>query len=77
MDKKALGAVIAERRKAKKISQEVLSGFADIGRSHLSEIECGKREHIELDTICKIAAGLGLKMSDFVFLVEKYEEEHS
>jgi transcriptional regulator with XRE-family HTH domain len=39
LDSKIVGEVIADLRKKKGISQEVLSGLADIGRTHLSAIE--------------------------------------
>ena len=39
LDSKIVGEVVADLRKKKGISQEVLSGLADIGRTHLSAIE--------------------------------------
>ena len=39
LDPQLVGEVIAARRKKKGVSQEVLSGLADIGRTHLSAIE--------------------------------------
>jgi len=42
LDPKIVGKVIADFRKKKGISQEVLSGLADIGRTHLSAIERGR-----------------------------------
>ncbi|MBR1736494.1 MAG: helix-turn-helix transcriptional regulator, partial [Firmicutes bacterium] len=44
LDPKIVGDTIAEFRKKRKISQEVLSGLADIGRTHLSAIERGERK---------------------------------
>ena len=41
LDPQLVGEVIAARRKKKGVSQEVLSGLADIGRTHLSAIERG------------------------------------
>lgn len=43
LDSKIVGDVIADFRKKKNLSQEVLSGLADIGRTHLSAIERGER----------------------------------
>ncbi len=41
LDPRTVGDVIADFRKKKNLSQEVLSGLADIGRTHLSAIERG------------------------------------
>lgn len=65
-----VGAVIAEFRKNKGISQEVLSGFADIGRTHLSAIERGERKPT-LDTFYKICCALGVKMATVICEIEK------
>ena len=53
LDSIIVGEVIAYFRKSKKISQEVLSGLADIGRTHLSAIERGERKPT-LETLFKI-----------------------
>lgn len=42
LDSKIVGDVICDFRKRKGVSQEVLSGLADIGRTHLSAIERGE-----------------------------------
>ena len=44
LDPQLVGEVIAARRKKKGVSQEVLSGLADIGRTHLSASERGERK---------------------------------
>ena len=44
LNPKIVGQVIAAFRKKKGVSQEVLSGLADIGRTHLSAIERGERK---------------------------------
>ena len=44
LDSHIVGKVIGDFRKRKGISQEVLSGLADIGRTHLSAIERGERK---------------------------------
>ena len=44
LDAVLVGNVIADFRRKKGISQEVLSGLADIGRTHLSAIERGERK---------------------------------
>lgn len=70
LDPKIVGSVIAEFRRRKGISQEVLSGLADIGRTHLSAIERGERKPT-LETLFRIAAALGVKMSDIVLSIEE------
>ena len=70
MDSLIVGEVIAYFRKKKKISQEVLSGLADIGRTHLSAIERGERKPT-LETLYKISCALDVKMSDIVEEIEK------
>ena len=56
--------------KRKKISQEILSGLADIGRTHLSAIERGERKPT-LETLYKISTALRVNMSDIVIEIEK------
>lgn len=71
LDSVKVGKVIASFRQQKGMSQEVLSGFADIGRSHLSAIERGERKPT-LETFYRICCALDVKMST---VVEKIEEE--
>lgn len=70
LDPKTVGEVIADFRKKKGISQEVMSGLADIGRTHLSAIERGERKPT-LETLFRIANALDVKMSDIVSEIEK------
>ena len=70
LDSKIVGDVISEFRRDKGISQEVLSGLADIGRTHLSAIERGVRKPT-LETLYRISSALGVKMSEIVIEVEK------
>ena len=79
-----VGKVVAEfrKKKGKKIvsyldqrrSQEVLSGFADIGRTHLSAIERGERKPT-LETLYRISKALDVKMSDIITEIEKQIEK--
>lgn len=69
LDPKIVGDVIAEFRKNKGISQEVLSGLSDIGRTHLSAIERGERKPT-LETFYKICTALGVKMSNVIAEIE-------
>ncbi len=70
LDSKIVGKVIADFRERKNISQEVLSGLADIGRTHLSAIERGIRKPT-LETLYRIATALNVKMSDIIIEIEK------
>lgn len=69
LDPKIVGKVISKYRKEKGISQEVLSGLADIGRTHLSAIERGERKPT-LETLYRISTALDVKMSDIVREIE-------
>lgn len=69
LDPKIVGDVIADFRKKKNLSQEVLSGLADIGRTHLSAIERGERKPT-LETLYRISCALNVKMSTIVSEIE-------
>ncbi len=71
LDSTVVGKAIAFYRKEKGVSQEVLSGLADIGRSHLSAIERGERKPT-LETLYRICCALDVKMS---VVVQKIEQE--
>lgn len=71
LDSTIVGKVIAFYRKEKNVSQEVLSGLADIGRSHLSAIERGERKPT-LETFYRICCALDIKMS---VVIQKIEQE--
>ncbi len=70
LDSRTVGEVICELRKKKGISQEVLSGLSDIGRTHLSAIERGERKPT-LETFFRICNALGMKMSEVTAEIEK------
>lgn len=69
LDPVVVGKSISKFRKQKGISQEVLSGLADIGRTHLSAIERGERKPT-LETLYRISTALGVKMSAIVMEIE-------
>ena len=71
IEDKIIGYVIKITREKMKLSQEVVSGFADIGRAHLSAIECGTRIPT-MHTFFKIAEALGMAPSE---LMKKMEIE--
>lgn len=74
LDPKIVGEVIAEFRKRKGISQEVLSGLANIGRTHLSAIERGQRRPA-LDTLFLLADALDVNPSDIIKKIEEKIKE--
>ncbi len=69
LDPKIVGDVIAFFRKKKNISQEVLSGLSDIGRTHLSAIERGERKPT-LETLYRISCALNISMSEITREIE-------
>lgn len=70
LDPIKVGQTIAFFRKQKGISQEVLSGLADIGRSHLSAIERGERKPT-LETLYRLCSALDVKMSTVILKLEE------
>lgn len=71
LDPIIVGQVIQRVREEKQLSQEVVSGFADIGRTHLSAIERGVRKPT-LETFFRIAEAL--KVSPSALLAEIEED---
>lgn len=69
-DKYTAGRVIRRLRKERKLSQEVLSGFAGIARSHLAMIETGKKQP-NFETIWKIANAFDMQPHELVELIER------
>ena len=69
LDSKIVGKVIASCRQERELSQEVASGLAGIGRSHLSAIERGERKPT-LETLYRICTALNMNMSAVVLLIE-------
>jgi len=67
---KAFGLVIGRLRIQKGLTQERMSGLAGIARSHLVELENGKKT-VKLNTLWNIAYALDLKPSELIRLVEK------
>ena len=71
LDSVVVGSVIQRIREEKRKSQELVSGFAGMGRTHLSAIERGERKPT-LETFFKIAYALDMKAS---VLMEEIEKE--
>lgn len=68
-DYREMGMLIRKLRKEHALSQDVLSGLAGIGRSHLAMIESG-RKNASVETLWRIADALDMRMSD---LFKRYE----
>ena len=71
-DNFAVGKVIRDLRKEKGISQDVLSGFAGIARTHLTMIENGTKQ-ANFETLWKIALALDIRPSELVAGIEEIE----
>ena len=70
------GRVIRALRRKRGWSQEMLSAFAGIGRSHLSMIETGRKEP-SVETLCRIADALGYRLSELIRKVEDACDEQN
>ena len=69
-----VGRVIQRKREQKNLSQEVISGLAGIGRTHLSAIERGERKPT-LETFFKIAEALNIRPSVLMAEIESELEK--
>ena len=69
LDSLIVGTTIKECREKKGLSQEVISGLADIGRTHLSAIERGERKPT-LETFFRICAALDVRPSILIADIE-------
>ena len=76
LDSRLVGRVLARLRAEKGITQEVLSGLSDIGRTHLSALERGERKPT-LETLYRISNALDMPMSVIVAEIEKEIRENS
>ena len=69
-DQFAAGRVIRKIRTQKHMTQELLSGFAGIARSHLSMIENGTKQ-ANMETLWRIAHALEISPSQLVAAIEE------
>lgn len=76
LDPVVVGMVIQRFREEKGLSQEVLSGLADLGRTHLSAIERGVRKPT-LETFYRIGEALQIPPSTILATIEKEIERMS
>lgn len=65
-----IGSVIHRLRIQRGMTQEMLSGFAGIARTHLSMIENGSKLP-NLDTLWRIALALDMRPSELVAAIEE------
>ena len=65
-----VGQVIRKFRTQKHMTQELLSGFAGIARSHLSMIENGTKQ-ANMETLWRIAHALDISPSQLVAAIEE------
>ena len=72
LDSEIVGKVIQNFREQRKQSQELVSGLAGIGRTHLSAIERGERKPT-LETFFKIAYALDIRPS---IIMQAIEDAH-
>ena len=75
-DNFAVGKASRDLRKEKGISQDVLSGFAGIARTHLTMIENGTKQ-ANFETLWKIALALDIRPSELVARIEEEIENHT
>lgn len=57
------GAKVRKYRKKRKLSQEKLAELADLHRTYIGQVECGKR-NLALKNIEKLAKALGVSVKD-------------
>ena len=71
-DYREMGKLIRKLRKERALSQDVLSGLAGIGRSHLAMIENG-RKNASIETLWQISEAMDIRIST---LFRLYESNH-
>ncbi len=69
LDAEIVGGVIQRIRERRSRSQELVSGLAGIGRTHLSAIERGQRRPT-METFFKIAEALDMRPSALLAEIE-------
>ena len=74
LDAEIVGRVIQRIRERRKRSQELVSGLAGIGRTHLSAIERGQRRPT-METFFKIAEALDMRPSAMMAEIEREMEK--
>ncbi len=75
LDARIIGRVIQRFREQQHKSQELISAFAGIGRTHLSAIERGERKPT-LETFFRISDALGVRPSILIAAIEEEIEKN-
>lgn len=73
-DNRAVGKTIRTLRKERGLSQDVLSGFAGIARTHLTMIENGTKQ-ANFETLWRIARAFDMRPSELVRRIEEETEK--
>lgn len=76
LDAIIVGSVIQKFREERGMSQELVSGLAGIGRTHLSAIERGERKPT-LETFYKIGQAMHVRPSVLLAAIEKETEKET
>ena len=74
LDAIAVGTVIQREREKRRMSQELASGLAGIGRTHWSAVERGERKPT-LETFFRISEALQMRPSVLLALIEEENEK--
>lgn len=74
LDAATVGKVIQHFRETRGMSQELVSGLAGIGRTHLSAIERGERRPT-LETFYRIGLAMQVRPSVLLAAIEEAVEE--
>ena len=73
LDAIIVGQVIQRVREEKQMSQELVSGLAGIGRTHISAIDRGERKPT-LETFYKLSLAMGIRPSALLKEIENEVE---
>ena len=75
-DNRAVGRTVRRLRSKRGLSQDVLSGFAGIARTHLTMIENGDKQ-ANFEALWKIANRLDMRPSELVAQIEAEIERNN
>jgi transcriptional regulator with XRE-family HTH domain len=67
---KVFGERLRQRRKDQQMSQQELAKLMQIPQSWISELENGKRPHVEADTVYRFCRALGCTSDYLVGLID-------
>ncbi|MBQ3483513.1 MAG: helix-turn-helix transcriptional regulator [Clostridia bacterium] len=69
LDAVRVGKILQHCRESRGLSQEIVSGLAGIGRTHLSALERGRRCPT-LDTFLSVVKAIGMEPSEVIAIIE-------